>query len=192
MAARRARTWWRPQGRGLSVLQGEFLKDEVVTGLQEGGEGPTAPKKGSDVSEALVETADDVEDEGAIGDDFTEGTKFGGHLLEVPAVLGDGEVALDKVAKLCLKLDGAGLPDAEELGLDGEPGLPSGRTLGGDDFGEVVGECAENPRLHHAVHPCLVWREDRDVEVDVILKGELAEGQRKLTAPSIEVIGVDV
>ena len=91
----------------------------------------------------------------------------------------------------CLKLDG-GLSVAKELGLDGEPGVPGGGTLGGDDFGEVVGECAENPRLHHAVHPCLVRREDRGVEVDVILKGELAEGQQKLTAPSIEVIGVDV
>jgi len=176
---------------GLSILQGEFLKNEVVTSLEEGGEGPTAPKKGPDVSEALNEAADDVEDEGALGDDFAEGPKVVCHLIEMAAVLGDGEVALDKSSKLCLKLDGACFPVPENLGLDGEPSLPSGGALGGEFFGEVVGESAEDPGLQHTVHPCPVRREDRSIEMNVILEGELAEGQQKLITPVVEVTGVD-
>ena len=91
----------------------------------------------------------------------------------------------------CLKLDGAGLSVAKELGLDGEPGVPGGGTLEGDDFGKVVGEHVEDPGLHHAVHPCPDRREDRGVEADVILEGELAEGQQKLITPVVEVTGVD-
>ena len=57
------------------------------------------------------------------------------HLLQLAAVLGDGEVALDKVAKLCLKLDGACLAVAEELGLHGKPSVPGRGAMGGDALG---------------------------------------------------------
>jgi hypothetical protein len=107
--------------RGLLVRQGEFLQNKILADIEEGGEGSSAAKQGADVSEALVEAADHVEDEGAVGDDFAESAEVVGHLLETAAVLGDGEVALDEVAEPRLKLDGAHLPVPEELGLDGEP-----------------------------------------------------------------------
>ena len=78
------------------------------------------------------------------------------HLLETTTVLGDGEVTLDKVAKLHLQLDGASLPVPENMGLDGEPGFSGSRALRGDDLGKG----AEDPGLHHAIHPGPIWRED--------------------------------
>jgi len=140
------------------------------------------------MGEVVVEAADHVEDKSAVGDDFAEGPKVVSHLLESTTVLRDGEVALDEVAELRLELDGTGLLVAEELGLDGKPCISGGGALGGDDFGE----CAENPGLHHAVHPNPVRGEDWCVEVDVILERELAEGQQKLIAPATELTGVDV
>lgn len=62
------------------------------------------------------------------------------------------KVTLDKVAKPCLKVDGAGLPDAKELRLDGEPLMPSGGALGRDDLGKVIGERGNDPLLDNAVH----------------------------------------
>jgi len=91
-------------------------------------------KEHLDVAEALVEAADDVEDEGAVGDDLAEGREIICHLLHLAAVLGDVEVALDEVAKPRLQLNGAGLPIAEELRLDGEPSVPGSGAPGGDDL----------------------------------------------------------
>jgi len=163
--------------RRLLVRQGELLQDEVLAGVEEGGEGPSATKQGTDVGEAFVEAAVHVEDEGAVGDDFPEGAEVVGHLLEVATVLGDGEVALDEVAEPHLKLDGAYLPVPKELGLNSELGVPGSAALGGDDLGEVVGEGAEDLGLDDAIHPIPILGGNRGVEVDMILEGELAEGQ---------------
>ena len=118
----------------LAILHGEFLEDEILTRLREGGEGFGPTKERPDVAEALVEAVDDVEDEGVVGDDLAEGREIIGHLLQLVAVCGDGEVTLDEVAKPCLQLNGAGLPIAEELRLDGEPGVPGSGAPGGDDL----------------------------------------------------------
>jgi hypothetical protein len=67
------------------------------------------------VAEALVQAADDVEDEGAVSDDLTKCREIIGHLLQPAAVVGDGELALDEVAELCLQVDGASLAVPEEL-----------------------------------------------------------------------------
>jgi hypothetical protein len=181
-------------GRGLlPVLQGEFLEDEVITSLQEGGEGPAATKKGPDVAEAFIEAANHVEDEGAVGDDLAKGSEIICHLLEAPAVISDREVTLNEVAKLPLQVDGTCLPIAKELGLDGEPGVPGGGALGGDDLSEIVDESPDDPELDHAVYPSPVrgdgiWRG----EADVILERKLAENEQELVAPATEVAGVDV
>jgi hypothetical protein len=98
---------------------------------------------------------------------------------------------LYEVVKLRLELDRPCLPIAQELGFDGKPGVPCSGALGGDDFGEVIGEGVENPGLDDAVHPIPVRREGRGGE-DVCLEGEFAEDQQKLIAPSVEVVGVDV
>ena len=80
------------------MLQGDFLKNDVITGFQEAGEEAGMPKEGADVGEALVETSDHVEDESPVSDGLAKGAKIVGHLLQAAAVLGDGEVALNKVA----------------------------------------------------------------------------------------------
>ena len=80
------------------------------------------------------------------------------------------------------------LPVAEKLGLDGEPDISSSGALGGDDFGEIVSEGAENQGLHHTVHPDPI----RCVETDVIPEGKLIEGQHELITPAIEVTKIDV
>lgn len=49
-------------------------------------------------------------------------------------ILADGEVTLDEGAEPCLELDGAHLPVAKELALDGDPSVPSGATLGGGNL----------------------------------------------------------
>jgi hypothetical protein len=96
--------------------------------VEEGGEGSSTTKEGADV----VKTADHVEDESAVGDDFLEGVEVISHLLEATTVLGDGKVALDEVAEPCHKLDGTYLPIPKELGLDSKPGVTSSATLGLD------------------------------------------------------------
>ena len=67
------------------------------------------------MAEALVEAADHVEDERTVGDDLAKGREIIGHLFQLAAVVGDGEVALDEVAKPCLEVDGASLTVAKEL-----------------------------------------------------------------------------
>jgi hypothetical protein len=54
-------------------------------------------------------------------------------------------------------MNGARLPVAEELRLDGKPGVSGGGALRGDDFGEVIGERGNNLGLDDVVHPSLVW-----------------------------------
>jgi len=53
-------------------LHGQFLDAQIVSNLQEAGQRVGAPEVKTDGSEPLVETPDDVEDEGAVGDGFTE------------------------------------------------------------------------------------------------------------------------
>jgi hypothetical protein len=150
-----------------------------------------APQQSTDVCEALVETTKHVEDEGAVSDNLSQGGEIVGHLLQMAAVLSDGEITLYEVAKLRLELDRPCLPIAQELGFDGEPGVPGSGALGGDDFGEVVGEGIENLGLDNAVHPIPVRRGGRGGK-DVRLEGEFAEDQQELATPAAEVVGVNV
>ena len=50
-------------------------------GLEEGGEGAPAPEMHADVLEPLVQAANDVEDESAVGDDLAQSTELLHHLL---------------------------------------------------------------------------------------------------------------
>lgn len=149
-------------------------------------------QQGPEVGEALVEASNHVEDEGAIGDGLAEGAEIVGHLLEAAAVHDDGEIPLDEVVEFRLEVNGVNLPVAEELGLDGEPSVPGGRALGGDNVGEVVGEGVDDPRLDHTIHPIPVRREDRDVKVDLILQGVLPQDSQEVVKPATEVPRVDV
>jgi hypothetical protein len=143
------------------------------------------------VREALIETTKHVEDEGAVSDNLAQGDEIVGHLLQPAAVLGDGEITLYEVVKLRLELDRSCLPIAQELGFDDESGVPGSGALGGDNFGEVVGEGVKNAGLDDAVHPISVRRGGRGSE-NVCLEGEFAEDQQELIAPSVEVVGANV
>jgi hypothetical protein len=71
--------------------------------------------------------------------------------------------------------------------------MASSRALGGDDLAKVVGERGDDPGLDDAVHPSPVRRErDWSILADVVLEGELAEDEKKLIAPTVEVTGINV
>lgn len=110
-------------------------------------------KKGPDVAKVLIEVADHVEDEGAVGDDLAKGSEVISHLLEASVVVSDTEVALNEVVKPRLQVNGSRLLIAEKLGLNGEPGVPSYGTLVADDFDKVIIEGSDDLGLNDAVHP---------------------------------------
>jgi hypothetical protein len=107
----------------------DFLEEFVADG-GEGGERAPAPEMDADVLVALVKPTKHVEGQGAVSDVLVEVSEVVGHLLEALAILGDGEVSLSKGAKLGVEVEGAGLLVADEMVLDGEPGL-TGRRRGG-------------------------------------------------------------
>jgi hypothetical protein len=76
------------------------------------------------MGELLVEATDDVEDECAVGDVIAKANQCIPHGLETPAVVGDGEVALDEGAELGVEEESTLLPIAEELRLNSEPDDP--------------------------------------------------------------------
>lgn len=105
----------------------------------------------TDVLEALVE------DDGAIRNMLPKLEEGIGHVLQVVAVIGDGEVPLGKVAKLGFEEERPSFLIAEELRLDGEPGSTGGGVALHDGFGEIGRQSPEEPGSHNAVHPNLVW-----------------------------------
>jgi hypothetical protein len=107
----------------------------------------------ADGLEPLVETPNDVEDEGAVGDGLAEVAEVLGLALVEPAIIGDREVTLTEGAKIGVGVQGARGLIPEELGLDGEPDVASRGAVLGDGVGEVVGDGAEEPCAHHAIHP---------------------------------------
>jgi hypothetical protein len=76
----------------------DFLK-EFIADDGEGREGATATEVDPDVPVPLVEPANHVEDQSAVSHVFAKVSEAGGHLLEVFAIVGDGEVTLGKCAK---------------------------------------------------------------------------------------------
>jgi hypothetical protein len=107
----------------------------------------------TDGFEPFVEAADDVEDEGAVGDWFAEVVEILRLALVEPTVVSDGEVALTEGAEVGVGVQGTRRLIPEKLGLDGEPDVAGGGTALGDGVGEVVGDGAEEPSPHDAVHP---------------------------------------
>ena len=69
------------------------------------------------VGEPLVETPDEVEDEGTIGDDFTKVAKIVRHTLEASAIIYDGKITLREAPELGVEVDDARLTVAVELGF---------------------------------------------------------------------------
>ena len=79
----------------------------------------------------FVEVANDVEDEGSVGDWFAEVAGVLRLPLVEPAVIGDRKIALTEIAEVRIGEEGARRLISEELGLDGEPdGAGGGAALG--------------------------------------------------------------
>jgi hypothetical protein len=117
----------------------------------------------ADGLELHVEAPNDVEDESAVGDGLAEVAEVLGLALVEPAIIGDGEVTLTEGAKVGVGVQGARGLIPEELGLDGELDVASRGAMLGDGVGEVVGDGAEEPGAHHAIHPHPVdrgWDDD--------------------------------
>ena len=107
-------------GRGGAVAGGELQK-KIVPDLQEGGERPVAVEMHPESGIALVEAAQHVEHQRAVGDGLTELAKFGRHLLELLAVIYNREITLHEVSECGIEMKGTSLTVPKELGLDGEP-----------------------------------------------------------------------
>ena len=105
------------------------------------------------MTETLVETTNDVEDKSPVRHGLAKSDEVVRHLLQLAAVLGDGEVALDEILEACLQVDGAGLPIAKKLRLHSKPSMAGGGALGGDDLCQVVSEGGDDSGLDDAIHP---------------------------------------
>ena len=136
----------------------------------------------------LVQSSDEVEDEGAVADWFTKISEVVGSGLEKLAVVGDREFGIED--------EGPRLSVAEKLALDGKPDGAGSDTLVAampDDVEEVVGEGAVEPRTDDAGHALPVRRVQGTIVVkDMTLKRILAQREQELRAPPSEVAGVDV
>ena len=73
------------------------------------------------IAEPLVEPSEKIEGQRAIRDGFPKIRKLLRHALEAPAKVRDGEITLDEIAELDVEVEGAGLPIAEKLVLQGAP-----------------------------------------------------------------------
>jgi len=152
------------------MRHGELLQDELVDGVLELREGVAAANVAAGVAEALVEPSEKVEGQRAIRDEFPKIRKLLRHVLEAPAKFRDGEITLDEIAELDVEVEGAGLPIAEKLVLQGAPDGTGGGDAIDHHLGEVGGDRAGDPGLDNAVHACPVWEVGRGkVDEDVTL-----------------------
>jgi hypothetical protein len=92
-----------------------------------------------EVSVAVTEPAEDVEDQDAILHRPAEVTKGVSHALHPTTELTNGEVTLDKGAKARVETQSPGLGVAQELTLKGKPCLASVRGVA-DEVVEVQGD----------------------------------------------------
>jgi hypothetical protein len=157
------------------------------------GEGSVTSEKTTDGSEALVEPSDEIEGERAVGDGFPEIAECCRHTLELPGVVRNGLVALDEVAELDVELDDAGFPVPMELVLQSAPDGAGGGVAINGSFGEVGGDGASDPGLHHTVHAHPIWEGGRrKIGEGVGLQRVLADDEEDLVAPAVIVAGGEV
>jgi hypothetical protein len=136
--------------RGLG--HGQFFNLKIRADLQKTGQRIGVAEMKTNGGEALVEVADDVEDEGAVRDGFAKIPEVLCLVLVLPAVVNDREVTLTEGAKIGVGVQGARGLIPEKLGLDCKPDVAGGGTVLGDGVGEVVGDGAEEPGPHDTIH----------------------------------------
>lgn len=81
---------------------------------------------------------------------------------------------------------------AEEVFLDGEPGVAGVGALGDDGGREVVGDGVVEPRLDGDVHPNPVGEIRNTIAENVFPQRVLGDGEQELLAPARVVFGVGV
>jgi hypothetical protein len=143
--------------------------------LEEAGQRICATEVKPNGFESLVQAADDVDDEGPVGDGFAEVAKILSLALVESAVVSDGELS-SAGTEVGVGVQGLRCLIAKELRLDGEPDVAGGGTVLGDGVGKVVGDGAEEPSPHDAVHSDPIGG-DRGggIRQDVVLQGVPSE-----------------
>jgi hypothetical protein len=176
--------------QGGMMCEGEFLKKQIVPYLEEGRKRSSAPKVKADVGEALVQTADDVKDEGAIMNGFAKVAESVTHPFELAAVVGDGEIVLAKIAEFRVEEECPSLAVPEELRLNCEPGGTSNSVADEDNISEVSGDGADNPRLDDTVYLNPVRRSRREgVGEYMVLQSVLADEEEGVAPSGVECRG---
>lgn len=79
------------------------------------------------------------------------------HTFDFGAILGDGENALHKSAKLAIKHEDTHRLIADELLLNVQPHLVGRWHASMDDVHQIRCEGAENLGFHRAIHTCPIW-----------------------------------
>jgi hypothetical protein len=166
------------------MCEGEFLKQQIVSYLEEGRKRSPAPKVKTDVGETLVQTVDDVEDEGAVMNGFAKVAESVSHPFELAAVVEDGEIALAKIAKFRVEEECPSLAVPEEPRLNCKPGGTGNSIADEDSISEISGDGANNPRLD-AVHSNPVRGSGREgVGEYMVRQSVLADDEEEGVAPS--------
>lgn len=162
--------------------------------LQERGKGHLHGDDGRDVGEAGVQATETGEDERLISHGLPDVTKSIGEGLELVAVAGDGEVALDDGAELGLKVDGASHLVVEEEVADECVSLESGLVLPHDDVEDFLADRAVEPRADREVLAAPLRGASSNGSVGGDVAGELVSTEKNADehAPLGEVRGLEV
>jgi hypothetical protein len=123
----------------------DFLQAEIVWHLLERWEGLRVREDGMEVFEVLVQPAQDVQHENAVGDVNTEVGEGVGEALHLPAVIVDAEVTLNKAPEGGIDVEGAGFMVAEEVVLQGQQGVVSPVAMLPGDMLPVGGDGVLDP-----------------------------------------------
>jgi hypothetical protein len=147
----------------------------------EGGEWLGPLQVGLNVIILLVQAPENVENKGTVLHVLVEVAEIVSHPLHPTPVIVDVQIALHEEPKLCVEVEDARLTVAEELLLEGNPKLLSGR-----------GDGAEQPRQDHVVHLAPMGAvEGRSIGGDVVVEGVALESQQHEVAPTRVLGGRD-
>jgi hypothetical protein len=152
----------------------DLLQLEVGAHGDEGWEPALPFDDGRHVLEALVQTAKNRENKGAILHQVPEISQAIRHNFEFAAILDDGETALHKGMELGVEHEDTRLLVADELLLNVQPHHACRWRAGVNDIHQVRRDGAENPRFHRAIHLCPICIRDNvliDLNQDMV--GEL-------------------
>jgi hypothetical protein len=130
----------------------DFLHAEIIEHLLERWEGHHVCEDGVEVFEVLVQPAQDVQHGNTVGDVNAEVRKGVHEALHLSIVAVDAEVALNKALEGGIDVEGAGFMVAEEVVLQGQPGIMSRVVALLGDVLQVGGDGVIDPRLDDVVH----------------------------------------